>query len=134
MSNYDEYLYGPRCCEFEQEQECGFETIPGGTDPVVKSFVDVLNDGAERAVFEYDDLPETLTAAIVLNFPDIGVKRVMVYSLDEWNSHLLTQYASELAETEIELPRPRIVTGDLTPGGGHHKKTNCSISGSDGGY
>ena len=82
-------------------------------DPVVKNFVDVLNDGAERAVFDYDELPEDLTVAIVVNFPDIGVRREMLYSLGEWNAHLLEEFASQLAETEIKLPRPRIVIGNL---------------------
>jgi hypothetical protein len=132
MCDYDDFYYGPRCCDL-QEQECVSESVPGAMDTVVKKFADILADGAERAVFDYDDLPETLTAAIVLNFPDIGLKKVMIYSLDEWNAHLLTQYASQMAETEIELPRARLVTGDLTPEG-HHKKTNCSIRGSDGGY
>lgn len=131
----DEYLYAPRDCEFEQEPECCCETIPGGMDPVVKKFTDILSEGAERAVFEYDDLPEDLSVSIVLNFPDIGVRKVMLYALNEWDAHLLEEYASELAETEIKLPRPRLVTGNLTHGG--HRapnKTNCSINEAVGGY
>ena len=104
-----------------------------GMDPVVKNFVDVLSDGAERAIFDYDDLPDDLTVSIVVNFPDIGVRRVMVYSLDEWDAHLLEEYANQLAETKIELPRPRIVSGNLTHRV-HHNKTNCSINEAVGGY
>ncbi len=133
MCDHDEYLYGPRDCEVEQEPDFGCETIPGGMDPVVKNFVDVLNDGAERAIFDYDELPEDLSVAIVVNFPDLGVRRVVVYSLDEWNAHLLEEYASQLAETKIELPRPMLFTGNLT----HrvlNNKTNCPINGAVGGY
>lgn len=135
MSDYsDDYYYGPRDCDFEQELDCGCETIPCRMyDPVVKNFVDILSDGAERAVFDYDELPEDLSVAIVLNFPDIGVRRVVVYSLNEWNAHLLEEFANELAETKIDLPRPRLVTGNLTHRG-HHNKTNCSINEAVGGY
>jgi hypothetical protein len=113
MIKDDDFYYGPRGCEIEEEPDCGYQSIPGAMDPVVKNFVDVLNDGAERAVFDYDELPEDLTVAIVVNFPDIGVRRVMLYSLGEWNAHLLEEFASQLAETEIKLPRPRIVIGNL---------------------
>jgi hypothetical protein len=109
----DEYLYGPRGCAIDEEPDCGCQSIPGGMDPVVKNFVDVLNDGAERAIFDYDDLPDDLSVAIVVNFPDIGVRRVMLCALNEWNAHLLEEFANELAETKIELPRPKTVTGNL---------------------
>ncbi len=129
----DEYLYGPRGSEFDEEPDCGCQSIPGGMDPVVKDFVNILSDGAERAVFDYDELPDNLTVSIVVNFPDIGVRRVVLYSLGEWDAHLLEEFASQLAETKIELPRPRIVSGNLTHRD-HHKKTNCSINEAVGGY
>ena len=48
-------MYGPRDCEIDEEPDCGCQSIPGGMDPVVKNFVDVLGDAAERAIFDYDD-------------------------------------------------------------------------------
>jgi hypothetical protein len=130
----DENCYAPRGCEFEEEPDCICESIPVVLyDPVVKTFAEILMDGSERAVMEYDDLPENLTVSIVFNFPNIGVRRAMIYSLDEWSAHLLSEYARELAETEIELPRPRVVTGNLIHRD-HHKKTNCSINEEVGGY
>ncbi|MCL5125958.1 MAG: hypothetical protein M1511_15960 [Deltaproteobacteria bacterium] len=106
----DDYFYGPRDCELEQEHGCIAESFPIlQHDPVVKTFADILDDAAERAVGEYEFVPADLTVSIVLNFPNVGVKTALIYSLDEWNAHLLTEYASELAKAEVELPRPRYV-------------------------
>ena len=108
MSDYsDDYFYGPSGCAFEEEPDGGCKTIPGRMyDDAVKKFVNILNDGAERAVTKYDYIPDNVSVAIVICDPDSGIKGVNLYSVSNENIHFISKIACTLAKSTIILHRP----------------------------